>query len=67
MSATPLSTTATDWETRIREFTPSPLQSEYTEILGASPQEVFAFISDFEALPEWMPGMNNVIVNNQQA
>ena len=67
MSSTPLPTPATDWETRIRQLTPSPLQSEYTEILGASPEEVFAFISDFEALPEWMPGMNNVTVNNQQA
>ncbi|MGK5090570.1 SRPBCC family protein [Deltaproteobacteria bacterium TL4] len=55
------------FEERIHQLTDAPLQSAYVAILGAPPQEIFKFISDFERLPKWMPGMNKVVVNNEEA
>lgn len=45
----------------------SPLQQEYRALLGASPKEVFDFISDFERIPEWMPFVKRVSVDNENA
>jgi uncharacterized protein YndB with AHSA1/START domain len=35
--------------------------------LGATPEQVFAFITDFERLPDWMPMMKRCRVDNTRA
>lgn len=45
----------------------APLILALTSQLGASPEIVFSFISHFERLPEWMPLMKRVHVDNRNA
>ena len=44
-----------------------PLQFDLSCELGAPPEDVFAFITAFERLPEWMPFMLRVRVDNTRA
>lgn len=44
-----------------------PLQFELSCELGAPPETVFALITHFERLPEWMPFMMRVKVDNSRA
>ncbi len=49
------------------ELTASPLTHEYATRLGAAPQAVFAFITDFPRIPEWMPLISRVSVDDSEA
>ncbi len=45
----------------------APLQMEFSVELKAPQEQVFAFISDFSRLPEWMPTLSRVDVDNTHA
>ena len=48
-------------------LTHAPLGQRYACRLGADPAQVFAFITDFPRLPEWMPLIKRATVDNSQA
>ncbi len=48
-------------------LTQAPLVLPCAARLGADPARIFAFITDFERLPEWMPLMRRVTVDNSRA
>lgn len=48
-------------------MTQAPLVLARAARLGADPTHIFAFITDFERLPEWMPLMKRVRVDNSRA
>jgi uncharacterized protein YndB with AHSA1/START domain len=52
---------------RGRAMTGSPLSLARATRLGAPPEEIFAFITDFPRLPEWMPLIKRCTVDNSQA
>ncbi len=52
---------------RARSWTDAPLQLSYVARLGVEPAALFAFITDFPRLPEWMPLIKRVSVDNQAA
>ncbi|RMF17411.1 MAG: SRPBCC family protein [Candidatus Dadabacteria bacterium] len=54
-------------DAKIAELTSSPLQFDVEAVLGAPPETVFATITDFERMPEWMPLMKRVEVDNSNA
>ncbi len=45
----------------------SPLVLGRAARLGATPEQVFEYIADFERLPEWMPMMKRCRVDNERA
>jgi uncharacterized protein YndB with AHSA1/START domain len=49
------------------ELTRAPLVLGRAAHLGGSPELVFAFITDFERLPEWMPLMRRCRVDDTRA
>jgi hypothetical protein len=52
---------------RAAELTRSPLSLERATRLSAKPEDVFAFITDFPRLPEWMPMIKRCTVDNSRA
>lgn len=52
---------------RGQELTRSPLSIARATRLSAQPEEVFAFITDFPRLPEWMPMIKRCTVDNSRA
>jgi hypothetical protein len=52
---------------RAAELTRSPLSLERATRLSASPEQVFAFITDFPRIPEWMPMIKRCTVDNSRA
>ncbi len=52
---------------RASQLTRSPLTLARAAHLAASPAEVFAFITDFPRLPEWMPMIKRCTVDNSRA
>jgi len=52
---------------RAAELTRSPISLERATRLAAKPEDVFAFITDFPRLPEWMPMMKRCTVDNSRA
>lgn len=48
-------------------LTQSPLQFDISCDLDAKPESVFAVLADFANLPQWMPLMKRVEVDNSQA
>jgi uncharacterized protein YndB with AHSA1/START domain len=52
---------------RAAELTRSPLSVEFATRLAAKPEDIFAFITDFPRLPEWMPMMKRCTVDNSRA
>lgn len=51
----------------INIYTSAPLQMTKAVELPASPEEVFATLADYTAMPEWFPGMSSVSVDNAGA
>ncbi len=49
------------------KLTTAPLQFDMSADLGAPPETVFDVIADFENMPDWMPVMNRVEVDNTNA
>lgn len=52
---------------RARSLTRAPLRLSYAARLGIEPSALFAFITDFPRLPEWMPLIKRVSVDNEAA
>ncbi len=52
---------------RGRALTQSPLSLARATRLAAPPEEVFAFITNFPRIPEWMPLVKRCTVDNSQA
>ncbi len=52
---------------RGRALTSAPLGQQYAARLGVEPAALFAFITDFPRLPEWMPLLKRVTVDNSEA
>src|SRR5688572_23680068 len=52
---------------RGQELTSSPLSLARATRLAAQPDEVFAFITDFPRLPEWLPLIRRCTVDNSRA
>lgn len=52
---------------RGRALAKAPLQLSYAVRLGVSPDELFAFITDFPRLPEWMPLIKRVRVDDTRS
>jgi len=51
----------------INQHTSAPLQMTKTAELPVSPEEVFATLADYKAMPEWFPGMSAVTVDSSNA
>ncbi len=51
----------------IGQYTDVPFQIEHTAYFKAAPQEVFSYISDFEKIREWMPGLTRTWTDNAAA
>jgi uncharacterized protein YndB with AHSA1/START domain len=49
------------------ELAKAPLQQRFSAHLSAPHEEVFAWITDFPKLPEWMPFMKRAWVDNKDA
>jgi uncharacterized protein YndB with AHSA1/START domain len=52
---------------RGRELARGPLVLSFATRLAVEPADLFRFISDFPRLPEWMPLINEVTVDNREA
>jgi len=52
---------------RGRALSSAPLQHRYAVRLGVSPDALFAFITDFPRLPEWMPLIKRVRVDDTRS
>lgn len=52
---------------RGRELTASPLAHTFAVPLAVDHRELFAFITDFPRLPEWMPLISRATVDDSQA
>jgi hypothetical protein len=52
---------------RGRELSQSPLAHSFAVPLRVQHGELFAFITDFARLPEWMPLIDRVTVDNREA
>lgn len=52
---------------RGKDLAHAPLCLSYAARLGAQPHAVFALITDFARLPEWMPLIKRVTVDNSRA
>lgn len=52
---------------RGRELSRSPLAHTFVARLRVTPGELFAFITDFPRLPEWMPLISHASVDNREA
>jgi uncharacterized protein YndB with AHSA1/START domain len=49
------------------EFTTAPLRADVLVRVDGSREEVFNLINNFERMPEWMPGLHAVAVDNSMA
>ncbi|MEM6431187.1 MAG: SRPBCC family protein [Deinococcota bacterium] len=54
-------------DVNVNQYTYAPLQLKKVIELSTSPEQVFATLSDYSAMPDWVPGMSYVAVDNTKA
>lgn len=54
-------------DVRIAELSASSFQIEHTAYLAAPPEVVFSYISTFENIKDWMPGLTKTWTDNERA